>query len=106
MFDSACGLHINALVTETALYIPTFGTDPENQELGQSAALDASVLQQFQNETPKPVIGVPVPYNVCKMGGNIRCLSWQTKSQLADDLVLKARQGGCYAIGQQLENAT
>ncbi len=86
-FDSACGLHVNLVANDDALYVPTFGEDPKNQKYGQSVARDNEVLGTIRRNTQKTVIPVPVPYDVCKMGGNVRCLSWQVNGDVADELV-------------------
>ena len=57
-FDSACGLHINMLMTQDHLYVPVFGADAENQQRGQSATLDNDILK---------VIGELLSAYVCEM---------------------------------------
>ncbi len=88
-FDSACGLHINTLATDDYLYVPTFGDDPNRQ----SVDLDNRVLQAMRSSgTSKRIVPVPIPYEVCRMGGNVRCLSWQVKGDVAIKLVNAARR--------------
>jgi hypothetical protein len=62
-FESACGLHINALLTENNLYVPVFGMDTEN--VGQSVQLDNDVLAQIRANTSKNVVPVNVANKVC-----------------------------------------
>uniref|UniRef100_A0A914XFY3 Agmatine deiminase n=1 Tax=Plectus sambesii TaxID=2011161 RepID=A0A914XFY3_9BILA len=98
-YGSACGLHVNMLATDSALYVPTFGADAENQQRGQSMAKDAEVLGQIRAAiggiNAKKVVEVPVPFAVCRMGGSVRCLSWAAKGPFADRLVESAQTGRC-----------
>jgi agmatine/peptidylarginine deiminase len=64
-FSSACGVHLNAMVTSKAIYLPTFKT-PE----------DLKVLNLIKGHTSK-VIETVDARGVCKMGGSTRCLTWQ-----------------------------
>jgi agmatine/peptidylarginine deiminase len=88
-FTSACGVHLNALTTTDYVYVPTFGHDPKNQQQGRpySKAWDDTVVNMIKANTEKTVISVPVPHNVCRMGGSVRCLSWQVEGEIADTLV-------------------
>ena len=78
-FDSACGLHVNLIYTMRHLYVPIFGKCCENQQKNQSEELDSHVLSLIQSNTSKKVIPIHVPYKVCRMGGSVRCLSWQSE---------------------------
>ena len=80
-FDSACGLHVNLIYTMTHLYVPIFGKCCENQQKSQSEELDSQVLSIIQSNTSKKVIPINVPYKVCRMGGSVRCLSWQLECE-------------------------
>ena len=63
---SACGINVNATVTPNFIYMPHF----DNR-------LSDAALKTIQRHTSKTVI--PVPSNeVCKLGGSVRCLTWQT----------------------------
>ena len=63
---SACGINVNATVTSNFIYMPHFGNH-----------LSDVALKTIQRHTTKMVI--PVPSNgVCKLGGSVRCLTWQT----------------------------
>jgi agmatine/peptidylarginine deiminase len=67
-FNSAENCYVNSIVTDNYIYMPTFN----NQH-------DAEMLELFQSHTNKTVIPIPAE-NVCKMGGSVRCLSWQVKN--------------------------
>ncbi|MEQ1929168.1 MAG: agmatine deiminase family protein [Parvularculaceae bacterium] len=66
-FGSACGLYTNMLVTPSRIYFPQFGT-PE----------DRAALDQLRSWTDKEVIPVRSE-KVCRMGGGVRCMSWQLR---------------------------
>ena len=62
---SACGINLNATVTDNFIYMPHFGN-----------RLSDDAMAVIAQHTDKTV--VPVPANgVCKLGGSVRCLSWQ-----------------------------
>lgn len=67
-FDSACGLHINMLMTRDYMYVPVFGKDAEGQTNdGQSPQLDAAVLTAIRANTRRTVVEVDVPHKVCTL---------------------------------------
>lgn len=78
-FGSACGLYTNMLVTPKRIYFPQFGI-PEDK-----IALDA--MRQW---TKKEVIPVQSG-QVCQMGGGVRCMSWQIRGPLAEQLLSYVR---------------
>lgn len=62
---SACGINLNATVTSDFIYMPHFGDNHSD------AAME--LISQHSSKTV-----IPVPANgVCKLGGSVRCLSWQ-----------------------------
>ncbi|MEM9168843.1 MAG: agmatine deiminase family protein [Pseudomonadota bacterium] len=73
-FGSACGLYTNMLVTPSRIYFPQFGI-PE----------DAVALASIKSWTDRDVVPVQSGH-VCKMGGGVRCMSWQARGPLADTL--------------------
>ncbi|MEO1136416.1 MAG: agmatine deiminase family protein [Pseudomonadota bacterium] len=75
-FGSACGLYTNMLVTPERIYLPQFGI-PE----------DALALASLREWTRRDVIPV-MSAKVCRMGGGVRCMSWQLRGENA--LKLKA----------------
>ncbi len=77
-FGSACGLYTNALVTLNHVYLPQFGI-PE----------DATALAQVRAATSREVVPV-LSSDVCKMGGGVRCLSWQLRGAAAEALLAYA----------------
>ncbi len=77
-FGSACGLYTNALVTPDRIYLPQFGI-PE----------DATALAQVRAATTREVIPVSSA-QVCKMGGGVRCMSWQLRGAQAQALLAYA----------------
>ena len=71
-FGSACGLYTNMLVTPKRIYFPQFGILEDKQAL-------TDVRQWTDREV------VPVMSNqVCKMGGGVRCMSWQLRGSEAE----------------------
>ncbi|MEM6498739.1 MAG: agmatine deiminase family protein, partial [Pseudomonadota bacterium] len=74
-FGSACGLYTNMLVTPERIYLPQFGI-PE----------DAEALASIRSWTDRAVVPVQSS-QVCKMGGGVRCMSWQTRGALADAIL-------------------
>ena len=73
-FGSACGLYTNALVTPERIYLPEFGV-PE----------DRIALAQVKAATSREVVPVP-SWQVCFMGGGVRCMSWQLRGENASRL--------------------
>lgn len=86
-FTSACGCHVNSLTTKDFLYMPTFGHDPKSQAKGYTVANDEEVFNIVKSNTTKQVVKVPVPYEVCILGGSVRCLSMQIEGPIADQLI-------------------
>ncbi len=78
-FGSACGLYVNAVVTENAIYVPQFGY-PD----------DAAALEQIRQAATLPVVPVAAS-GVCAMGGSVRCLTWQVRGDNAKKLLRYAR---------------
>lgn len=74
-FGSACGLYTNMLVTPSRIYLPQFGI-PE----------DAEALASVSSWTDREVVPVQSG-QVCKMGGGVRCMSWQTRGKLAQTIL-------------------
>ena len=80
MFDyesegSACGINLNATVTTNNIYMPHFGDKY------------SSVVQEYiQEHTSKKVIAIP-SNGVCKLGGSVRCLSWQQSGENAKKVI-------------------
>lgn len=74
-FGSACGLYTNMLVTPARIYLPQFGIKE-----------DAAALAKIQALTDKTIIPV-MSSGVCKMGGGVRCMSWQLRGKNAERLL-------------------
>ncbi len=74
-FSSACGVYVNAVVTNQAIYLPQF-----------DLPIDQEVLDLVRNNTTKTVIPIPSK-NVCFMGGSARCLVWQQSGKNAEKLL-------------------
>ncbi len=70
-FGSACGLYTNMLVTPDRIYFPQFGI-PE----------DVTALEQLGSWTDKKIVPVRSD-GVCRMGGGVRCMSWQLRGEAA-----------------------
>lgn len=79
-FGSACGLYTNMLVTPDRIYLPQFDI-PE----------DEAALQSVRSWTSKEVVPVRSE-GVCRMGGGVRCMSWQLRGANADALKAYAAQ--------------
>ena len=78
-YASACGIYVNAAVTYKYIYTPTFGM-----------AADRQALKVIRAHTDKTVIAVPAG-GVCKLGGSVRCLTWQVTGENAAKLIRAAR---------------
>lgn len=63
--SSACGINVNSTVTTNYIYMPHFGNE-----------LSDKALKVIQDNTTKIVVPVPSE-KVCKLGGSVRCLTWQ-----------------------------
>jgi len=74
-FGSACGLYTNALVTPDRIYLPQFGI-----------AEDRIAVEQVGRVTSREVVPVPSEL-VCRMGGGVRCMSWQLRGDNAAALL-------------------
>lgn len=79
-FGSARGIHVNAVVTRRAVYVPVFGLET-----------DAKALAQIRDRTPREVVPVQAG-NIGRLGGSIRCLSWQVQGENARKLIEAARR--------------
>ena len=79
-FGSACGLYTNMLVTPNRIYFPQF-----------DIAEDAKALAQVKQWTDKEIIPV-MSDQVCKMGGGVRCMSWQLRGENAARLLALTKQ--------------
>lgn len=78
-FSSACGVHVNAAVTQNHIYLPTFGH-----------TLDDASIELIASATDKEVHPINAQ-NVCFMGGSVRCLSWQVRGGNAQKIIEAAR---------------
>lgn len=78
-FSSSCGVNLNLVMTNNALYVPTFGI--EN---------DKEVLKIIRANTSKAVVEVPAT-SVCPMGGSVRCLTWQVMGENARKIIEAAQ---------------
>lgn len=77
---SACGINLNATVTSRFIYMPHFG-DIESDD----------AMELIADNTDKTVI--PIPANgVCKLGGSVRCLSWQQSGNRSAEVSRKLRR--------------
>jgi agmatine/peptidylarginine deiminase len=79
-YASACGIYVNSVVTYNYIYMPIFG----------KAAEDNAAMQTIQSNTNKTVVTVNAK-NVCFLGGNTRCLSWQITGDNARKIIEAAR---------------
>ncbi len=79
-FSSACGVNLNAVLTETTVYVPTFGM-----------AHDARALEIIRANTDKHVIEIEAN-GVCPMGGSVRCLTWQIANDNAKKIINAAQE--------------
>lgn len=80
VFSSACGINLNATVTNEHIYVPIF----ENQ-------FDQQAIDIIASNTNKLVHEVNAK-DVCFMGGSVRCLSWQVEGENAHKLIEAARR--------------
>lgn len=77
-FVSACGLHVNSLITDSHIFLPTYGQ--EN---------DAVVQSLIEAQTDKVVVPINAE-DVCFMGGAVRCLTWYVKDNAAETIIQAA----------------
>ncbi|RRD01839.1 peptide ABC transporter permease [Amphritea balenae] len=77
---SACGINLNATVTSNFIYMPHFG-DIESDD----------VMKLIAKNSEKTVIPVPAK-GVCKLGGSVRCLSWQQSGDRTAEVIRKLRR--------------
>lgn len=73
---SACGINLNATVTSNYIYMPHFADDESDAAM--------VLISRYSDKT---VIPIPAK-GVCKLGGSVRCLSWQ-QSGVRGTAVLK-----------------
>ncbi|MCP4398053.1 MAG: agmatine deiminase family protein [bacterium] len=78
-YASACGLYVNSVVTNNFIYTPIFGRPK-----------DRKALNTIRHNTNKRVITVNAKH-VCRLGGSLRCLSWQLTGNNANKLIQAAR---------------
>jgi len=78
-YYSACGINLNATVTNDHIYVPVFAS-PDDQQ----------VIELISSHTDKLVHPVNAQ-DVCFMGGSVRCSSWQIEGENARKLVEAAR---------------
>ncbi|MDQ8039140.1 MAG: agmatine deiminase family protein [Rickettsiella sp.] len=86
-FPSACGLNVNAVVTHRCIYMPDFGKKNDDKFL--------ALVKQHSSKT---IIRIPAG-KVCKMGGSVRCLTWQLIGENAKRLILLARGRNSKTMG-------
>jgi agmatine/peptidylarginine deiminase len=83
-FVSACGLHVNSLVTDTHIFMATYNQANDDVVQGMIAA-----------QTDKVIVPIDAS-SVCFMGGAVRCLTWYAKGETAD-AILQAAQSSMAA---------
>ncbi len=93
-FTSACGLHINALATDSLIILPTYNQD--NDEV---------VKATIEANTSKMVVTVDAS-EVCVMGGAVRCLSWYAKGAEADAILGTAATPTAISLGASEANTS
>ncbi len=76
---SACGINVNSVVTTDYIYVPHFGDESSDV-----------AIETIAVNTSKRVVPVPAN-NVCKMGGSVRCLSWQLSGKQAELFLSKLK---------------
>lgn len=79
-FESACGLHVNSVLTFKNIYVPIFNM-PHDQQ----------VINIIRENTTKNVITINAE-DVSPMGGSVRCLTWQLTGKNAENLIIAARE--------------
>lgn len=79
-FGSAMGIYVNAVVTEHCIYLPVYGM-----------ATDAKAVEQVRAHTDREVVLVEAG-KIARLGGSVRCLSWQVKGENARKLMEAARK--------------
>ena len=74
-FYSASGCYANILVTEENVYVPVFGLK-----------YDSQAIKTIKENTHKNVISIDCS-QVCILGGNIRCLTWEVAGENAKRII-------------------
>ena len=77
-FISACGLHVNSLVTDRHIFLPIYGQSN-----------DIVVQSLIEAQTDKTVVPINAE-SVCFMGGAVRCLTWYAKGDTAERIIQAA----------------
>ncbi|MDP3972399.1 MAG: agmatine deiminase family protein [Candidatus Nanopelagicales bacterium] len=80
-FSSACGVNLNAVLTNNYIYVPTFGKDNDDR-----------VLDVIRSNTDRVVVPVDAR-EVCAMGGSVRCLTWQVTGANMQRILVAAATG-------------
>jgi agmatine/peptidylarginine deiminase len=80
-FTSTSGININAVTTFDNIYIPTYNDPNHDQQFIDIIKTHA---------TNKKVIPIPAE-GIAKMGGSVRCLTYQSIGQNADKIIKAAR---------------
>ncbi len=81
-FASACGLNVNAVVTDRYIYVPVFNNPA-----------DELFLEILRSRSDREVVPINAE-GVCHLGGSVRCLSWQVAGENARKLIEAAVGGG------------
>lgn len=72
---SACGININLVLTNNALYVPTFWNSN-----------DKKAIDVIRKNTTKEIIEIDAKW-VCNMGWSVRCLTWQVSGVNIDKIL-------------------
>lgn len=70
-YGTSCGIYVNAVVTDNAIYVPQFGLPG-----------DAKAVALLRSQTNKTVVPIEST-GVCDMGGSARCTVWHAEGDFA-----------------------
>ncbi|KAI6238941.1 hypothetical protein M3Y99_00625400 [Aphelenchoides fujianensis] len=85
--EGTCGLYTAALVTNKFVYLPVYGSDPNNWSYGFSTMLDKMVLHMIEANTRKKVVPISVPRAFCRRGLSLRSIAWTLRGHSADQII-------------------
>ncbi|KAI6183330.1 hypothetical protein M3Y97_00477800 [Aphelenchoides bicaudatus] len=82
-----CGLYTAALVTNKFIYLPVYGSNPENWKHGFSTMTDKMMLHMVEANTRKRVIPVKIPRSFCRRGLSLKSIAWTVKGNAAEQII-------------------
>ncbi|KAI6206503.1 hypothetical protein M3Y94_00919300 [Aphelenchoides besseyi] len=85
--EGTCGIYTAALITNKFVYLPVYGSDPNNWAYGFSTMLDKMVLHMIEANTRKKVVPISVPRAFCRRGLSLKSIAWTVRGHSADQII-------------------